>query len=169
MAFWLIAVIYLPGYGGLSLSIEGPSKVDINTEDLEDGTCRVTYCPTEPGNYIINIKFADQHVPGECGSHTSVVWQPSYTPQCPPVTVQGMDCTFFPTGSPFSVKVTGEGRVKESITRRRRAPSVANVGSHCDLSLKIPGRGKIMRVPRVTLSTSRDRALLSKLSSTCRN
>uniref|UniRef100_A0A8W4F6Z9 Filamin A n=1 Tax=Sus scrofa TaxID=9823 RepID=A0A8W4F6Z9_PIG len=41
-------------------------------------------------------------------------------------------------GSPFSVKVTGEGRVKESITRRQRAPSVANVGSHCDLSLKIP-------------------------------
>ncbi|XP_030049986.1 filamin-A isoform X2 [Microcaecilia unicolor] len=92
------------GYGGLSLSIEGPSKVDINTEDLEDGTCKVTYCPTEPGNYIINIKFADQHVPG----------------------------------SPFSVKVTGEGRMKESITRRRHAPSVANVGSHCDLSLKIP-------------------------------
>lgn len=45
-----------------------------------------------------------------------------------------------PAGSPFSVKVTGEGRVKESITRRRRAPSVANVGSHCNLSLKIPGR-----------------------------
>ncbi|XP_053551937.1 filamin-A isoform X2 [Bombina bombina] len=92
------------GYGGLSLSIEGPSKVDINTEDLEDGTCKVTYCPTEPGNYIINIKFADQHVPG----------------------------------SPFSVKVTGEGRMKESITRRRTTPSVANIGSQCDLSLKIP-------------------------------
>ncbi|PIO31737.1 Filamin-A [Aquarana catesbeiana] len=92
------------GYGGLSLSIEGPSKVDINTEDLEDGTCKVTYCPTEPGNYIINIKFADQHVPG----------------------------------SPFCVKVTGEGRMKESITRRRTAPSVANIGSQCDLSLKIP-------------------------------
>lgn len=55
----------ITGYGGLSLSIEGPSKVDINTEDLEDGTCKVTYCPTEPGNYIINIKFADQHVPGD--------------------------------------------------------------------------------------------------------
>lgn len=53
-----------PGYGGLGLSIEGPSKVDINCEDVEDGTCKVTYCPTEPGNYIINIKFADQHVPG---------------------------------------------------------------------------------------------------------
>ncbi|XP_009890466.1 PREDICTED: filamin-C-like, partial [Charadrius vociferus] len=76
------------GYGGLGLSIEGPSKVDINCEDVEDGTCKVTYCPTEPGNYIINIKFADKHVPG----------------------------------SPFTVKVTGEGRMKESITRRRQAP-----------------------------------------------
>lgn len=64
LASWLRGVSPT-GYGGLSLSIEGPSKVDINTEDLEDGTCRVTYCPTEPGNYIINIKFADQHVPGE--------------------------------------------------------------------------------------------------------
>lgn len=70
VAWWIsLSVIYaslmfLPGYGGLSLSIEGPSKVDINTEDQEDGTCKVTYCPTEPGNYIINIKFADQHVPG---------------------------------------------------------------------------------------------------------
>ncbi|XP_071657326.1 filamin-A isoform X2 [Patagioenas fasciata] len=92
------------GYGGLSLSIEGPSKVDIGTEELEDGTCRVSYCPTEPGNYIISLKFADQHVPG----------------------------------SPFSVKVTGEGRVKESITRRRRAPPEAAVGTPCDLSLKMP-------------------------------
>ncbi|OCT57973.1 hypothetical protein XELAEV_18002841mg [Xenopus laevis] len=66
------------GYGGLSLSIEGPSKVDINTEDLEDGTCKVTYCPTEPGNYIINIKFADQHVP-EISIHdmTAQVTSPS--------------------------------------------------------------------------------------------
>lgn len=60
----LTCVLSTLGYGGLSLSIEGPSKVDINTEDQEDGTCKVTYCPTEPGNYIINIKFADQHVPG---------------------------------------------------------------------------------------------------------
>ncbi|XP_010214918.1 PREDICTED: filamin-A-like, partial [Tinamus guttatus] len=50
-------------YGGLSLSIEGPSKVDINCEDMEDGTCKVSYCPTEPGNYIISVKFGDQHVP----------------------------------------------------------------------------------------------------------
>lgn len=60
----------LPGYGGLGLSIEGPSKVDINCEDMEDGTCKVTYCPTEPGTYIINIKFADKHVPGKLWATT---------------------------------------------------------------------------------------------------
>ena len=43
------------------------------------------------------------------------------------------------TGSPFTVKVTGEGRMKESITRRRQAPSIATIGSTCDLNLKIPG------------------------------
>jgi len=52
------------GYGGLSLSIEGPSKADIECQDNEDGSCRVTYRPTEPGNYIVNVKFADEHVPG---------------------------------------------------------------------------------------------------------
>ncbi|XP_078797755.1 filamin-C isoform X9 [Oryzias latipes] len=93
------------GYGGLGLSIEGPSKVDINCEDVEDGNCKVTFCPTEPGNYIINIKFADQHVPG----------------------------------SPFTVKIFGDGRIKESITRKRQAPSIATVGSTCNLNLKIPG------------------------------
>uniref|UniRef100_A0A4W5PGZ9 Filamin C n=1 Tax=Hucho hucho TaxID=62062 RepID=A0A4W5PGZ9_9TELE len=93
------------GYGGLGLSIEGPSKVDMNCEVVEDGTCRVSYCPTEPGNHIINIKFSDKHIPG----------------------------------SPFTVKVTGEGRMKESITRKRTAPAIASVGSTCGLNLKIPG------------------------------
>ncbi|KAM4583192.1 filamin B a isoform 1-T1 [Fundulus diaphanus] len=92
------------GYGGLALAIEGPSKVDIQTKDLEDGTCGVTYCPTEPGNYIVSIRFAEDHVPG----------------------------------SPFTVRVTGEGRIRESITCRQRAASVASVGSVCDLNLKIP-------------------------------
>jgi filamin len=46
------------------LSIEGPSKADIECHDNEDGSCRVTYKPTEPGTYIVNIKFADKHVAG---------------------------------------------------------------------------------------------------------
>ncbi|XP_077428421.1 filamin B a isoform X1 [Vanacampus margaritifer] len=92
------------GYGGLALAIEGPSKVDILTEDIEDGTCHVSYCPTEPGNYIVSIRFSEKHI----------------------------------TGSPFTVQVTGEGRIRESITRKQRAAPVAGVGSVCDLSLKIP-------------------------------
>uniref|UniRef100_A0A8C2Y3Z1 Calponin-homology (CH) domain-containing protein n=1 Tax=Capra hircus TaxID=9925 RepID=A0A8C2Y3Z1_CAPHI len=55
------------GYGGISLAVEGPSKVDIQTEDLEDGTCKVSYFPTVPGVYIVSTKFADEHVPGTCG------------------------------------------------------------------------------------------------------
>ncbi|XP_076061850.1 filamin A protein cher isoform X2 [Oratosquilla oratoria] len=52
------------GYGGLSLSIEGPSKADIQCKDNEDGTLTIGYKPTEPGYYIINLKFADNHVEG---------------------------------------------------------------------------------------------------------
>ncbi|CAG5133090.1 unnamed protein product, partial [Candidula unifasciata] len=99
------------GYGGMSLSIEGPSKADIECHDNEDGTCRVTYKPTEPGNYIINIKFADQHVPGT-------------------VLIR----------SPFTVKIGGEpsAKITERITRHKEAADITHVGSQCELSLKIP-------------------------------
>ena len=56
----------LTGYGGLSLSIEGPSKADIDCKDKPDGTCAVSYKPTQPGTYVIAIKFAEEHVPGMC-------------------------------------------------------------------------------------------------------
>lgn len=52
------------GYGGLSLSIEGPSKVQIKCLDQDDGTLKISYRPTAPGNYIMNLKFADHHVEG---------------------------------------------------------------------------------------------------------
>jgi len=48
-----------------------------------------------------------------------------------------MECT---AGSPFMVKVTGEesGRLVEKILRHHDAPDVSEVGSECELSLKIP-------------------------------
>ena len=52
------------GYGGLSLSIEGPSKADIRCEDQVDGTLKIAFKPTEPGKYLMNLKFADHHVIG---------------------------------------------------------------------------------------------------------
>ncbi|XP_070558726.1 filamin-A-like isoform X10 [Ptychodera flava] len=106
------------GYGGLGVSIEGPSKADINCEDNGDGTCTVTYRPTEPGNYILNVKYADQHVPG----------------------------------SPFKVKVHGEGSGKfvETITRKRQAAAVSQVGSECELGMKIPGTDPLDMTAQVT-------------------
>lgn len=44
-------------------------------------------------------------------------------------------------GSPFSVNVGGHAssRLRESITRERRAVDITHIGSQCELSLKIPG------------------------------
>jgi len=94
------------GFGGLSLSVEGPSKADIECGENPDGTCQVKYKPTEPGNYVVNIKFADEHIPG----------------------------------SPFLVKITGEGSglASESKQRQQNAADVTHVGSECELCLKIP-------------------------------
>ncbi len=46
-----------------------------------------------------------------------------------------------PLGSPFTVHVSGHGpsRLRESITRERRAADITHIGSQCELSLKIPG------------------------------
>ncbi|CAG5093928.1 Similar to cher: Filamin-A (Drosophila melanogaster) [Cotesia congregata] len=95
------------GFGGLSLSMEGPSKAEIQCKDNTDGTLNVSYKPTEPGYYIMNLKFADHHV----------------------------------EGSPFTVKVSGEGsnRQREKIQRRREAVPITEVGSQCKLTFKMPG------------------------------
>jgi len=50
--------------GGLSLSIEGPSKTEIKCNDNGDGTCTVSYIPTAPGEYNITVKFSGQHISG---------------------------------------------------------------------------------------------------------
>lgn len=52
------------GFGGLSVSLEGPSKAEIQCRDNKDGTCAILYKPTEPGIYLLGLKFADHHVPG---------------------------------------------------------------------------------------------------------
>ncbi|XP_077288886.1 filamin A protein cher isoform X3 [Arctopsyche grandis] len=95
------------GYGGLSLSIEGPSKAEIQCQDSNDGVLKISYKPTEPGYYIVNLKFADHHV----------------------------------EGSPFTVKVTGEGsnRQREKIQRNREPVPLTEVGTNCKLTFKMPG------------------------------
>jgi len=45
-------------------------------------------------------------------------------------------------GSPFMVKVTGDGsgRMMEKILRHHDAADITEVGSECELSLKIPSQ-----------------------------
>jgi filamin len=56
-----------------------------------------------------------------------------------PVSIDRDDFLF--AGSPFTVNVGGHGsnRLRESITRERRAVDITHIGSQCELSLKIPG------------------------------
>uniref|UniRef100_A0A8B9RHE5 Filamin B, beta (actin binding protein 278) n=1 Tax=Astyanax mexicanus TaxID=7994 RepID=A0A8B9RHE5_ASTMX len=52
------------GYGGLTVAIEGPANVVVHTEELENGACKISYCPTKPGTYKVSIRFSDEHIPG---------------------------------------------------------------------------------------------------------
>lgn len=52
------------GEGGLGLTIEGPTETKIDCKDKGDGSCDVTYYPTEPGDHLINVLYADKHIPG---------------------------------------------------------------------------------------------------------
>ena len=45
------------GLGRLSVSMEGPTRCDINMQDLGDGTCEVTYSCAEPGTCYHKIRL----------------------------------------------------------------------------------------------------------------
>ncbi|KAK0399999.1 hypothetical protein QR680_003307 [Steinernema hermaphroditum] len=50
------------GYGGLSVSVEGPSKAEIICKEAKNGIVKIAYKPSEPGVYAVAVKFADNHV-----------------------------------------------------------------------------------------------------------
>ena len=47
----------------MSISVEGPSKAEIDFKDRKDGSCYVSYKVKESGEYRIGIKFNDLHIP----------------------------------------------------------------------------------------------------------
>ncbi|XP_055935732.1 filamin-A-like isoform X2 [Argiope bruennichi] len=51
------------GFGGINFSVEGRSAAELKCED-KDGVIICSYKPAEPGYYVINVKFADHHIPG---------------------------------------------------------------------------------------------------------
>lgn len=63
VAHAVLALVYFLS-GGLSVSVEGPSKVEMSCTESGDGACRVTYYPMVPGEYTINLKFMDKPISG---------------------------------------------------------------------------------------------------------
>lgn len=46
------------------MTVEGPCEAKIECSDNGDGTCSVSYLPTKPGEYFVNILFEEVHIPG---------------------------------------------------------------------------------------------------------
>ena len=53
------------GSGALSVTVDGPSKVQLNCEERENGY-EFNYVPSLPGNYLVAIKYGsnNQHISG---------------------------------------------------------------------------------------------------------
>lgn len=50
------------GHGAINVSIDGPHRADIAIKEAKSGIYTVNYSPNEPGIYILNIRFADEHI-----------------------------------------------------------------------------------------------------------
>ena len=53
------------GYGGVTVVVEGPHRSELDYEEIEPRKYKVMFSPHEPGIYILNIRFADEHVNGK--------------------------------------------------------------------------------------------------------
>ena len=52
------------GSGALAVTVDGPSKVQLNCKEVQEGY-EFTYTPSAPGDYLITIKYAGNvHIPG---------------------------------------------------------------------------------------------------------
>ena len=56
---------FFSGYGGVTVVVEGPHRSELDYEETEPRKYKVMYSPHEPGIYILNIRFADEHVNGK--------------------------------------------------------------------------------------------------------
>ncbi|MEQ2181435.1 hypothetical protein GOODEAATRI_011523, partial [Goodea atripinnis] len=100
------------GAGGLGLTVEGPCEAKIECQDNGDGTCSVSYIPTEAGEYAINILFAEKHIPG---SPFKAAIRPAFDPS--KVTASGPGLEKAKAGEPatFTVDCTRAGDAELTI------------------------------------------------------
>ena len=50
------------GAGSLAISVEGPSKAEIDFKDRKDGSCYVVYNVSEPGNSLAFRSFRSESI-----------------------------------------------------------------------------------------------------------
>ena len=115
------------GNGSLGLTVEGPCEAKIDCIDNGNGSCSVTYLPTEPGDYQINILFADQHIPG---SPFTAYVKPSFDATKVTVSGEGLETAKVGETSVFKVDWSRAGRAELFVE------IVQSDGSKCNVEIQ---------------------------------
>lgn len=113
------------GFGGLTVSMEGPSRADIRYDDNRDGSVKVVYIPRVPGEYKITVKFDGISVRGS-----------PYTVRVRGDDVSGIRASTYSSASsrdPFGLDTRLESLLDSHDSHPRTSRSVANV--------RVSGRG----------------------------
>jgi filamin len=126
------------GSGNLALSIEGPSEAEVKVDDKGNGMAVVQFYPEEPGEYKVNVSFADEPIPR---SPFTPVFEPctdasKVTASGPGIQPHGMKVgdpgTFLVDTSlagPGALDVTVDGPTSRSETPVRNQPSDTNASA----------------------------------------
>ena len=129
------------GGGTLAISVEGPSKAEIDFRDRKDGSCDVSYVVSELGDYRVGIKFNDRHIPD---SPFKVYIQPSM------IEAHKLEVAQFPDGpvqpdkpAQFIVRKNG---AQGSLDAKVVAPS--NTEDDCFIQLMDPDNYSVRFYPR---------------------
>lgn len=115
------------GSGGLGLTVEGPCEAKIECQDNGDGSCAVSYLPTAPGEYHINILFAGRHIPGS--PFTAAVTAP-FDPAKVTASGPGLERGRAGEAAAFSVDCSQAGEAELTIEIRSEAGVKAEVLVH---------------------------------------
>ncbi|RWS17721.1 filamin-A-like isoform X4 [Dinothrombium tinctorium] len=121
-----------PGYAGLSVGIDGPSRADIKYSDNHDGTVKVSYMCSLPGEYRITIKYDGLSVKGSPYTVRIRGDEPSYS-----TSSRG----FYDTSDTFRPKVGSASRVR--VSGRGLYSGITNVQNEVEIDVKDAGPGRL--------------------------
>jgi filamin len=65
----------LAGLGALGISVEGAHRSDLELKSNGPSEYTLQYKPHEPGIYLLNVKFGDDHVTGKQQSSRTQIFR----------------------------------------------------------------------------------------------